>query len=79
MFFTLWNKYHECFNSVLIFTLQVLILCKKVWGLRPGARGNEFWYTLKFDKEHVLYRKIFETQANQAVNKDLNGELPHLR
>ena len=29
---TWWNEYHDLFNTNLNFTLEVFILCKKVWG-----------------------------------------------
>ena len=68
-------------NSVLIFTLEVFILCKKVreprrWGARIG--GMNFDIPWNFVKEHVLHyfmKYFFVGRVDEKVNKDLSSEL----
>ena len=68
------------FKFSFIFTLEILILCKKVYG-GWGSQGLEemnFDIPWNFVKEYVFHNftKYFsESRVNQIVNKDLNGEL----
>ena len=39
-----WNIY-DFFDAGLIFTLEVFIQCKKVWGLTWRTGDHEFWFT----------------------------------
>ena len=67
---TLWNEYHDLFNTSLIFTLEI---SRK--GQRLGAVNNDILGN--FVKEHVSHNftKYFSAaQVIQIVNTDLNGE-----
>ena len=61
-------------NSGLIFTCEVFILFKKVWG---PIGEMDFDISWNFVKEHVL-NDFMKYQVNQTVNKDLNVELSPL-
>ena len=76
-FSTLWNKYHDFFNTGLSFTREVIILCKKVWRMR------EPWILIypHLSKQTIIHR--FKKENKKAPQKqpsrNLLGKKSHFK
>ena len=57
MFSTLWNKYHESFNTDLIFTPEDLFYVIKYGG--PGVREQELWILIYSNINYYFWLSIF--------------------
>ena len=56
------------FNTGLIFTPEVFVLCKKVWGPRePGAIPSLLLIFIKADFQHDFVSKLNETMSMKLV------------